>query len=247
MATKTNKSQKEMAAAAKKSLNNKTWGENLQDVNFYAKGWTMGELRAARVTLAKRANQRLVRLERASSAVTGESFASYGAAEKAYDYIEGSRYKDIEKNEPGTIRFSENFGYTAESAWDIKKEIVVLQTFLSSKSSTVVGQKAIERKRIKTFESGQYGVGKNNAAVPIKFASNKEFYNFLNSKTFEGLKASGFNSEDIVDKYVRTAEKEDSLEEASKKMSEALDSFRSGEVDANIKNLDKVLENSKNT
>lgn len=239
-------SQRATEASAKASLKQKFGSNNLELTDVYTAKLSESELRMIRKTLAKRANQRLVRLERAESTVTGEKFSSYGASEIAYDYIEQTRYSDIEKNEPGKLRFSESFGYDVGSAWDLKREIVKLQTFLLSKSSTVAGQKEIEKKRIKTFESGDWGTD-GGAPVQVKFATNKEFYAFLSSKTFDNLVKKGFTSEDIVDVFIRSMDKEDSVEKAKEKMAKALDEFEKPDVKVNLKEFKKqVLGGSSN-
>lgn len=178
---------------------------------------SLKDMKALRRKLAKRANQRLVRLERAFSEVTGEKFSSYGAAQIAYDYLN--------KEEGG--RFSESLNHLNEVN-QLRREITVLQNFLTAQSSTVKGQKAIEIKRMKTFESGKWGsvyrrTGK--LAPKLKFASNKEFYDFLNSDTFHGLLKAGFTSEQIMELYDQAYSQMDD-DEIWEKMQEALDTFR---------------------
>ena len=74
----------------------------------------------------------------------------------------------------------------------------------------------------------------------IKFASTREFYEFLNSQTFLGLVSSGFTSEQIVESYDITREKEDD-KKVVEKMAKALDEFRQGEKKVSIKNLEQTL------
>lgn len=136
------------------------------------------ELNNIRRTLAKRANQRLVRLERAYSYITGESYASYGAASYAYDYLRSK----------GRNRFSESRTYTNDFNV-LRREILELQRFLGAVTSTVAGQRAVEQRRVHTFEE-----------KGIKFAGNKEFYDFLNSKLFDDLSKT-FDSNKIVEIY----------------------------------------------
>lgn len=238
MAAKKTTQGKEFEKALKASVEAKVGG-NFDSIDIYSGKYSRDELQIIRKTLAKRANQRLVRLERSKSSVTGEQFSSYGAAEKAYDYIE--------KHRPGgkQLRYSENFGFEADSTWDIKKEITAIQTFLGSKSSTVKGQKQIEQKRIKTFESGNWGKGKDG--IPIKFASNKEFYDFLSSNTLTNLVSSGLVSEDIVDVYVRARDKGDSADAVMQRMSDALEAYRGNQAKVSVKDLEKrVLKGVKN-
>ena len=108
---------------------------------------------------------------------------------------------------------------------NLRREISVLQGFLGSKTSLVSGIREIEAKRISTFESGNWGktsryTGK--ARREIKFASTKEFYDFLSSKTFQGLKNSGYTSEQLVEIYDEARESEEA-DEVLEKMEEALE------------------------
>lgn len=155
-----------------------------------------------RRTLAKRANQRLVRLERASSTITGENFSSYGAAQIAYNYIKSTN--------PGKNRFREKKGFSGSYS-ELVNEILNLATFLESKSSTVSGQREIEKKRVETFQSGKWGsaykVGEGPQRRSIASATNREFYDFLNSSIFQKLKAAGFTSEQIIEIYDESKEK----------------------------------------
>lgn len=222
MAKKTTEAKQTFAAAKAAAI--KKRGSNFEALDIYEKGakYTQDELNAIRVTLAKRANQRLVRLEAptAVSKVTGESYADFGAATIAYEYIKSSRYED--GFYPEKLRFSENFGFSTDN-WDIKKEIVSLQKFLRSKSSQVKGQKAIEKKRIETFKSGSWGTGKKSRG--LKTADTKEFYNFLNSDVFHDLVNVGLTSEDIVEVYDKARDNK-SHDEIMDKMETALDTYR---------------------
>ena len=175
------------------------------------------ELNAIRRTLAKRANQRLVRLERAYSDITGESYASYGASEYAYNYLASQ----------GRKRFSENKNYSDDFNL-LRKEILEIQKFLGSKSSLVSGQREIEQKRIKTFES-----------KGIRFSGNKEFYDFLNSKDFADLSKS-FDSDKIIELYDQSREHTDN-DQVISIISSAIDKMREKQS-YNLKDLKKELK-----
>lgn len=229
MATKKTTQGREFEKALKSSTESK-FGKDFGSLDIYSGSYSKDELKIIRKTLAKRANQRLVRLERASSAITGESYSSYGAAEKAYDYIE--------KHRPGAkkLRYSEDFGFNSDNSWDIKKEITAIQAFLESKSSTVKGQKAIEKRRVETFEK-----------KGVHFAGNKEFYDFLNSNTMSSLVASGITSDDIVEFYVRAKDSGMSHDKIMSNMSEALDAYRDKTTRVSIKDFEKrVLKGGAN-
>lgn len=188
-----------------------------EEINPFRGDLTKEDLQKLRRTLAKRANQRLVRLERASSRITGEGYATYGAAQNAYDYLEKRDRRRFAESE--NVKMNKNA---------IRREISVLQSFLSAKSSTVLGQREIEQKRVHAFESGEWGEKWKRQGIRqegIKFAGNKEFYDFLNSSTFKELVISGFTSEQIVEMYAQ-ARLQDDNERVLENMQDALDNFR---------------------
>lgn len=236
MATKT-RLDKDSEAALKKSVNAKI-GSDYEHFSVYKGHYTSEELQLVRRTLAKRANQRLVRLSRSVSEVTGEAFSSYGAAEIVFDYIEDKR--------PGKIRFDERFGYNAGDLTELKDEIMALQKFLTSKSSTVKGQREIERARIKTFKLGDWGSG-DNKEIPSWIASNKAFYDFLKSETVEQLVKAGFTSDDIVDVYVIARETDSAAEhdDIMDKLAKALEDYQNKRSKVSLKDLrSRVLAGS---
>lgn len=105
-----------------------------EDLNVYQdKSLTVGDYEKIYRTLAKRVNQRLVRLE-ASGAKTG------GMAAVGYLKIIGrKRFKERNK-------FTEFSDFTR-----IKKEITIMQGFLRSKRTTKTGRKRILKKTSRTF------------------------------------------------------------------------------------------------
>lgn len=209
--------------------------------DIYRGSYTLDELQRIRRALAKRANQRIVRLERGESKVTGEKWNTFGAVTEVYDYL--NRQKE------GRTRFRE----TAKALTDsqaLKREITVLQGFLGRKSSLVSGMREIEEKRISSFESGRWGTKWKKTGIPnkpLQFASNKEFYDFLNSETFKGLVSTGFTSEQIIDFYdsarVRLGE-EAETDAVSKAMADALEEYRS-KGNASLKDLRKKMNSIK--
>lgn len=204
-------------------------------INVYQEAYTVGQLQDLRRKLAKRANQRIVRLERASSDITGESFAEFGAVQDAYDYLEHQK--------KGRKRFRETLGALNDTN-ELRREITVLQGFLGRKTSLVSGQREIEKKRIETFETGKWGSLYRMTGTTrkgIKFSSTKEFYNFLNSSLFKGLIAAGFSSEQIIEIYDSAIESyQGKEEEILDRMQEALEAYRSGQ-NISIKDLVKRL------
>lgn len=185
------------------------------------------ELKSLATKLSKRANQRMLRLERAKSVVTGESYSDYGAyREYAQDALS-----------PGRARFETN--YSQWSDVDIRRRIAKLNTFLNAKSSTVAGQREIEYKRISTFESGKWGGGRYSDDLAktrkLGVATNKEFYDFLNSQTFYDLRNIGLTSEELVEFYDELATKY-TPKEIEEKLTAALGKFRA-EEDVPLKNF----------
>lgn len=210
---------------------------NLLTIDAYSDTLSHLDLQDIRRKLAKRANQRILRLERGSSKVTGERWNTFGAVISVYDYLD--------RQKKGRVRFSES----KTSISDINKlarEITVLQGFLLSKSSTIKGMKEIEEKRISTFESGKWGRKWKRKGIlnrALHFSSNKEFYDFLNSETFSGLVKSGFTSEQLVELYDSTRQKiseENEDDIVASAMSKALDDFRE-KGNASLKALRKKL------
>lgn len=202
------------------------------EADVWRGGQSYGELQELRRRLAKRANQRLVRLERATSDVTGESYASYGAADIAYEYLQ----------QQGRNRFSEVMGKDPAGRSDVnalRREITTLQSFLSAKSSTVAGQREIEKKRMSTFETG--GWGKSGKGAPLQFSSNKDFYDFLNSSAFREL-SGVFDSDQIVEIYDKSrALHNGEHEETMRIMNKTLYDFRHGRIKTNLKNLQRRM------
>lgn len=138
------------------------------------------ELMAMRRQLAKTTNQRMVRLERSASKITGERY-DYGAVEIAKEYL---------MEHGGKKRFTEKLDVDMDTN-ELKREISAMQKFLNSKSSTVKGMRDIEKSRVKTFV---------DKGLDESVVTDRDFYNFLSSETFKSL-AKTFDSETIVDMY----------------------------------------------
>lgn len=149
-------------------------------------------------TLAKRANARLLRLERSTSLITGESYASYGAyTVYAKPALRGAR------------RFKEG-NYKEWTYKELGKRILEIEEFLRSKTSTVSGQREAEEKRIATFASGKWGSSRDED-VPgrsISAAGRKDFYDFLNSRVYADFRKLGYTSEKLIEFYDEVTELE---------------------------------------
>ena len=145
------------------------------------------DLETFRRSLAKVANNRLRELEKNNMA--------YYAYDVAADYL---RSQGNKKEKP---RFYE--GKKPMDQLATRREIQLLQNFLSMPSSTVAGQKRIEAKRIETFGNWKPkgAKGKNIKGIDLsKQAGTKIFYEFLNSKAFDNLRKF-YSSEQIFRAY----------------------------------------------
>lgn len=189
---------------------------SFQKEDVYRKSYNVKDLQAVRRKLAKRANQRMVRLERATSNITGEKY-TFGAYDVAQEYLGSKR------------RFSENLNHLTDIN-KLRREVSVLQGFLNSKTSTVQGIREMEQKRISTWEKGEWGMKWKMSGIrnkPIKFASTKEFYDFLNSGILQDMTAAGFTSDQAVESYEAAMQAEARPEEEIREViSEALKEFR---------------------
>ena len=168
--------------------------QTARDFDPYGKGVTIEDLRKIRRQLSKVMNQRMVRLEQAKSPVTGESY-TFGSYDKMQDYLTAQGKAPIKGTD--IRRFSETLD-PGMSRRQLQKEIRALQGFEEQVSSRVAGMKQIERQRIKTM---------TEQGLDPSTARSKDFYDFLNSKTYEELLKS-FTSEDIIEEYDRKAKKE---------------------------------------
>lgn len=175
--------------------------------DVYGNQYSTAQLQEIRRKLAKRANNSLRDLARNSSPITGEVYNSYGAAVDALDYLKARNRR----------YFSESLTLT-ENRTVLKAEIQRLQYFLTRPSHTVKGQREIEQKRIETFEK-----------KGIHFAGGKEFYQFLNSGTFQSLRKLQYSSEQLIEDYERAREQGMTNDQVMEKLSNALDAFRKGE------------------
>lgn len=168
--------------------------QNEEELNFYSSNISIETLEVVRRRLAKRSNQRLVRLERSVSPVSGKSY-HLGAYDMAQEYLK--EQKDTDK---ANLRFSETLSQRSRKDFEndteyrqyLLDEVAALQSFLTSKSSTVKGNRDIEQKRIKSFEKA--GISKN-------VASSKGFYDFITSSAYKFLDARQISSDKLQDLY----------------------------------------------
>lgn len=170
--------------------------KNEEELNFYATPISAETLEIVRRRLAKRANQRLVRLERSESKISGEAY-HIGAYDMAQEYLREAKNTDKKR-----LRFSENLSQRGAGDFDTNEEyrqyllyeVAKIQSFLSAKSSTVKGNRAIEEKRIATFTDKEHGL---SASV----VSTKGFYDFITSAAYKYLDARAISSDKLQELY----------------------------------------------
>lgn len=166
--------------------------DHLQTTNYWNVSASMEALQAVRRKLAKRANQRMLRLERSASPITGKAY-HVGAY-------------DIAQAELGDRkRFSESLNYLTDIT-ELKKEIGQIQAFLNAKSSTVSGNVEIEEKRIAALTN----LGRDEEGhTPISEATARSagFYDFISSKAFIYLSEKQVDSEGLQEIYDYYTEK----------------------------------------
>ena len=170
--------------------------------------------------LAKRANQRLVRLER-RKASSGESLAELGIAQYAYEQIRSIK---AARNEllgdgvtlssagGGKLRFKESKLSTTDS--EARRELYALQNFLSEETSKAGTAARYVSKTEQTFLERGISVG-----------SYKSFYNFLNSSAFASLKDDGLDSNQIIELYNKAHDEGMSFKKLDKAVTDYLTSL----------------------
>lgn len=138
-----------------------------EDVNAYSKSLTVSDFNTIYRTLAKRVNQRLVRLERSGAKMGNMAAVGY------LEHIGRRRFKE-------RPRFTEFSDFAT-----IRKEITIMQGFLSSKRSTKSGRKQILEKTGNTF-ANKHGLDLNNESLD----------SFLTD--FEDTKAAASMASDLI-------------------------------------------------
>lgn len=147
--------------------------------DVYHKSYTRGELQEIRRTLAKATNQRAVRLERATSIVTGKKLSDYSVGA----YVE---YQALLKD--GKQRISESLNIDLSNS-ELRREITQLQGILGMQSSSVGEFHKIERARQQSLM---------DKGLSKEIASNPKFYEFLNDKRFKEV-SKHLDSDQIIE------------------------------------------------
>ena len=164
------------------------------------------EVRSIRRKLAKRANQRLRVLEK--------NKLTKNAYRVVTRYTQQTRGKD---------RFSEAKMVKADMGY-LKQEILELERFLNSVTSTLTGYKKLEQQRLKVFRD--YG---------LKVKDTQEFFDFLDSEIYKQLANKAISSDILQEFYDTVKSKKDAKKEEIQK---ALEKFREGNIDT----IDELYE-----
>lgn len=183
--------------------------KNYGKAEVFQHSYSRSELSARRRQLAKAANSRILRLERATSNITGETLSDSPWFSTVQSYLDMK----------GKKRFSEVKEIKDYSEFQLKREIVVLEEFLAMKSSTVSGYREVENKRVQSFI---------DKGVPEEIAGSSEFFDFLNSETFRQIAEESVTSDDILDILDRSSDAGMSLEEIIAKFEEHLQDTSGG-------------------
>lgn len=163
--------------------------------DVYKNSYHISELQERRRKLAKAANARLLRLERAKSDITEEHMIDSPYFDTVLGYLEMR----------GKRRFSESKNVKGYNTYQLKNEIVMLEGFLQAKSSTVTGYREIEEQRVQSMIKNK---------IPESVARDKEFYRFLVSETYEKINNLSLTSEKIQEAFSTALEDNpDSIEE----------------------------------
>ena len=145
---------------------------------------SLSRLNSIRLRYARIANERLRRLEKA------------GRAFWAYDVAVNYTQKAYGKN-----RFNQARRWKG-SMEGIINEIEKLSQFLNMETSTLRGQRAVDKRIAKTFK--QKGLKMNDP---------KAFFNFLNSAQYKNLANKGITSEQLQEFFDRSVDDQYELSE----------------------------------
>ncbi len=213
---------------------------NLQyarDFNPYAKGVTIDELLKVRRQLAKVMNQRMVRLEQNKSPITGESY-TFGAYDLMTDYLKDRdrrRFNEVLKPQEYTDKETGKM-----QVGKIKADIRALQGFEELRSSRVGGMHEIEAARIATFTSAREEDGViSRAALNEETVTSKDFYDFLNSKTFTEI-SDKIDSDKLVEEYDVAADRGASKRQIVRALNKYVKNLKMGER-ISIKGVQEAL------
>jgi hypothetical protein len=167
---------------------------------------SLDDLNKLRVKLARRANSRLLRLEKkASKDSKGNKYIGWA-------YKPTTRYT---QKAYGSNRFSTR-KEISDDPFEVIEEVEEIINFLNAKSSTPTGIRSIENQIIQTFRTKHHLTIKNP----------KEFLDFLASETFKDSKKN-LSSEQVQDFYDRTI---NDTKKGIQEIEKALENFNLGKI-----------------
>lgn len=176
------------------------------DIDLRRNDIDIDKVRTIRRKLAKRANQRLRVLEK--------NKLTKNAYRVAMRYTQQTRGKD---------RFSEAKMVKADLKY-LRQEILELERFLNSVTSTLSGYKELEKQRLKVFRD--FG---------LEVKDTQEFFDFLNSEIYKQLANKAISSDILQEFYDTVKSKKEAKREEIQK---ALEKFREGNIDT----IDELYE-----
>lgn len=175
--------------------------------------------------LAKRANQRMRELEK-KQRKTGQS-TTYGAYRKAQLAL------GAKEGEPPK-RFKERITWadTTHGVHEFERMFLNVQEFLGAKTSTLTGLREIREKRKQTW--------KNKG---IRFDTDEEFYNFLNSDLFKTL-SEQLDSDKVVEIFdqMKEFQTEDTI---TQQLQYVVDRYRERQKVLSEKIANQIVENAR--
>ena len=174
-------------------------------IDPYRQSFTYTELEAIRRKYAKRANQRMLRLERAGHAVN----------EPITEYLQ----------QIGRNRISEQRSFKGTTA-QLKREIAVLTGFLESKRSLVSGRKQIAKQTANTLKD-RYGVDLSSDDLDYLLNNFNDFKEAVNMNSDALLQTIGEVSGDIdskqkIDKIIKELRNKRSAQDQAKAVYKAV-------------------------
>lgn len=195
------------------------------------------ELLARNKQLATRANRQLTYLEK--------SGYDRWAYDRATSYIE-SEYKTLTNRFIGDVDYfksnpskytkvttsGEDVTYLKDVAWNIRE----MSTFLRAKSSTVAGNREIDREILEFFRNQSKEVGKDSKGRPImekiriRKSEEKAFFDLLNSDAWEELKKTYYGSQDAIDMLIQVTNHDKKTTLDWDRLQEQLEKVRTGEM-----------------
>ena len=182
-------------------------------IDLRGQNYDIEEVRKLRKKLAKKANDRLLSLER------------HGYTKNAYRIA--TRYTEETR---GKKRFSEAMLKKAGIEY-LRDEIEALREFLTSESSTIRGNKKIEKERLEFFR-GVRKVDKEGklTGLGLEISDSEEFFKFLNSAEYKVLANKMISSSVLMEFYDTVKESNEDVK--YEELLKALEEYRKGQIES---------------